>query len=164
MGMTWKQICADPIIAEWPYKVESDEWGNAIMSPPPGSEHSNFQGQIILLLGQLLPPGHAQPEFPLQTSKGVKAVDAIWVSRERRRQKPKGSIVHLIAPEICVEILSPKNKRAEIDQKKSLYFEKGAQECWICDRKGRLSFFDPSGQIPRSRLCPDFPLQLESED
>ncbi len=163
MGMTWKEICNDPVLAELPYKIESDEWGNIVMSPPAGADHCDFQGQISATLLRLLPSGLARAEYPLQTTKGVKAVDVVWVSRERRRQKPKNSIVHLIAPEICVEVLSPRNSRTEINQKIRLYFERGAQECWICDRKGNLSFFAPSGQIDRSQLCPEFPVRIEQD-
>ncbi len=157
MGMTWKEICNDPLLADIPYRVESDEWGNIVMSPPPGAAHSDFQGEIIVTLARLMPRGHAQPEYPLQTAKGVKGIDVIWVSSERRKQKPKDSLVHLLAPEICVEVLSPRNSRAEINQKILLYFERGAQECWICDKKGIMSFFDPAGSLTRSRLCPKFP-------
>ena len=160
MGMTWKEICNDPLLADIPYKVESDEWGNIIMSPPPGAAHSDFQGEIIITLARLMSGGHAQPEYPLQTAKGVKGIDVIWVSSERRKQKPKDSLVHLLAPEICVEVLSPRNTRAEINQKILLYFERGAQECWMCDKKGGMSFLDPSGPLTRSRLCPKFPLQV----
>ena len=35
MGMTWEEICDDPILADLPFKIESDQWGNVIMSPPP---------------------------------------------------------------------------------------------------------------------------------
>lgn len=159
--MTWEQICADPILAELPYKIESDEWGNILMSPPPGSDHSDYQGEIMHWFFRLkLSGGRAQPEFPLQTRKGVKGIDVVWISNERRRQKPARSIVHLIAPEICIEILSPTNKRAEIQQKMLLYFGRGAQECWICDRKGNMTFFDPSGPIQHSELCPRFPRKI----
>ena len=159
MGMTWKEICADPFLAETPFKVESDEWGNVVMSPPPGAAHSDFQGQIIVTLSRLVSRAHAQPEYPLQTAKGVKGIDTVWVSTERCKQKPKTSLVHLLAPEICVEVLLPRNTRKEINQKISLYFERGAQECWICDKTGTMSFSDPGGSLVRSRLCPKFPVK-----
>ena len=163
MGMTWKEICNDPLFAETLYKVESDEWGNVIMSPPPSAAHSEFQGEIIITLARLMPNGHAQPEYPLQTNKGVKGIDAVWVSSERRKQKPKNSLVHLIAPEICVEVLSPRNTRAEINRKVRLDFQRGASECWICDKKGSMSFFGPSGVLARSLSCPEFPLKLGTD-
>ena len=163
MGMTWKEICNDPVVATLPYKIESDEWGNIVMSPPPGAYHSDCQGNIIAWLLRLLPDGYAQPEFPLQTAKGVKGIDVVWMSRERKQKKPKSSLVYLMAPEICVEVLSPKNTRAEINAKIALYFQKGAEECWICDKKGRMIFFSPAGQIPSSELCPKFPVQVDRD-
>ena len=164
MRLSWKRICADPVVAALPYKVESDQWGNIVMSPPPGYYHSSYQGQIVTLLGQLLTGGRAMPEFPLQTTKGVKGVDVVWMSRERQRQRPKRRDLSLIAPEICVEVISPSNKRAEIAEKRSLYFEKGAAECWTCDQRGKMTFYDVTGQvIPRSKLCPEFPTRLEED-
>lgn len=161
MGRTWKEICADPLLAELPFKIESDRWGNVVMSPPAGANHSDYQGEILAALLRLLPNGYTRAEYPVQTNDGVKAIDVVWVSRERHKQKPGSSIVHLLAPEICVEVFSPSNIRAEIDEKMRLYFERGAQECWTCDGKGSLSFFDPSGEIARSNLCPKFPARIK---
>ena len=161
MGRTWKEICADPILANLPFKIESDRWGNVVMSPPAGADHSDYQGEIIAALLRLLPDGYTRPEYPVQTNEGVKAPDAVWVSKERHKQRPKNSIVHLLAPEICVEVFSPSNTRAEIDEKMQLYFERGAQECWTCDGKGSLNFYDPSGPIKQSKLCPKFPARIK---
>ncbi len=163
MGMTWEEICDDPILAELPYKIESDEWGNIVMSPPPGADHSDYQGEILLTLARLLPKGYARPEYPLRTNKGVKGIDVVWVSSERRKQKPEKSNVHLLAPEICIEVFSPKNTVAEIDEKMRLYFERGAQECWTCDGQGVMNFYDPAGSIKRSKLCPKFPARISQE-
>ena len=106
MGMTWKQICADPVVAELPYRVESDQWGNIVMSPPPGMDHSWHQSKIIHLLGRLMSGGEAMAEFPLQTSKGVKGIDAVWISKEKRLANSPNNVAS-IAPEICVEVISP---------------------------------------------------------
>jgi len=92
----------------------------------------------------------------LETSEGVKAVDVAWVSRLRRESQLKEAC-YLIAPEICVEIESPSNSRAELMERERLYFEKGAQEFWLCDLNGRMTFLNPAGEIARSGLCPTFP-------
>lgn len=161
MGMTWKQICADPVVASLSYRVESDQWGNIVMSPPPGINHSRHQSQIAALLRKLLTGGEALSEFPVRTAKGVKGVDTVWISKERLAEQPKHQDVAVIAPEICVEVYSPSNRRGEIEEKKSLYFERGALECWTCDTKGRMAFFDVTGQISQSKLCPRFPVELK---
>ena len=38
--MTWEEICADPELARLPYRIETDKWGNILMSPPPDGHHS----------------------------------------------------------------------------------------------------------------------------
>ena len=163
MGMTWEEICDDPILADLPFKIESDQWGNVIMGPPAGADHCDYQGEILVHLARLLPKGHPRAEYPLRTNKGVKAIDVVWVSRERHGQKPKNSIVHLLAPEICVEVFSPSNSVAEIGEKILLYFERGAQECWTCDGTGVMTFFDPTGPVKRSKLCPKFPARIKRD-
>ena len=45
------------------------------------------------------------------------------------------------APEICVEIISPSNSMAEMHEKISLYLAQGAQEVWLCDQEGKISYF-----------------------
>jgi hypothetical protein len=64
-------------------------------------------------------------------------------------------------PEICAEVLSPRNTRAEIEEKKQLYFDAGAQEVWLCSATGTMSFFNLGGPIANSRLCPKFPKKLK---
>ena len=103
MGMTWEEICADPALADLPFKIESDQWGNVVMSPPAGADHSDYQSVILLTLVRLLPGGCARVEYPLQTSQGVKAIDVVSVSRERHGRKPKSSSVHLL-PEFPARI------------------------------------------------------------
>jgi hypothetical protein len=49
----------------------------------------------------------------------------------------------------------------EIDEKRAAYLRAGAHDVWICDRHNRMKFSAPSGKLSRSRLCPDFPLELD---
>ena len=159
LGMTWEEICHDKRLRDLPYRIESDRWGNIVMSPPPRSRHAEFQTEIALLLHQKLKGGRSITECPIQTDEGVKAPDVVWVSNQRRASKPNDP-VYLIAPEICVEVLSPSNSDEEITERKRLFFEKGAMEFWVCGMTGDMSFFDPSGEIAASKLCPDFPKQV----
>lgn len=154
--MTWAEICEDKFLATLPYRIESDRWGNIVMSPPPRSRHGEYQGEITVLFRQLMTNGRSLTECPIQTSEGVKAVDVAWVSHERRGSKPNDP-VYLIAPEICVEILSPSNTQEEMMERKALCFEKGALEFWLCGLEGQMTFFDPASEISRSKLCPEFP-------
>ena len=157
--MTWAEICEDKFLATLPYRIESDRWGNIVMSPPPRSHHAEYQGEITVLLRQLISGGRSMTECPIQTTEGVKAVDVAWVSLERRKSKPNDP-AYLIAPEICVEVQSPSNSHAELMERKALFFERGALEFWLCGLAGEMTFFDPAGQIPQSHFCPKFPKQV----
>ena len=67
------------------------------------------------------------------------------------------------APEICIEVLSPGNSDAEIQEKMRLYFDAGTQEVWVCGMLGDMKFF-PSADAPPSgvsKLCPEFPSHIE---
>ena|SRR6185369_1257667 len=154
--MNWAEICEDKLLAKLPYRIETDRWGNIVMSPPPRSRHAEYQAEISGLLRQLMTGGRSATECPIQTSEGVKAADVIWVSNQRRSSRPNDP-VYLIAPEICVEVESPSNQEAELMERKRLYFEKGAEEFWLCDLNGQMSFFDPAGPIQKSKLCSSFP-------
>src|SRR6184192_3812395 len=106
--MTWAEICEDELLATLPYRIESDRWGNIVMSPPPRSRHGEYQTEIAMLLREKMRDGRSITECPIRTEEGVKAADVAWVSRERRASK-QNDPVYLIAPEICVEVLSPSN-------------------------------------------------------
>jgi Uma2 family endonuclease len=162
--MTWKEVCDDTSLQDLPYKVELNEWGQIVMSPA-DFQHSSFQGEIIRLLNQHLPEGRAIPECAVETVGNTKVPDVVWISQERF-QAARGRASCPIAPEICIEILSPSNPRAEMlgsasrPGKRELYFKAGALEFWLCDEDGRISFFQPAGAMERSALCPEFPASL----
>jgi len=153
----WAEILADPRLTTLPDRIETDRHGRIIMTPPPGFIHSDRQGHIADLLKDLLPDGRVLAECPLSTADGVKAIDLAWLAKGRAefRDRP---LVLTSAPEICIEVLSPSNTAAEIDEKRALYFDAGAAEVWICNLDGSMSFF--SGvhhQVSNSHLCPQFP-------
>jgi Uma2 family endonuclease len=157
--MTWTEVCADQFLNSLPWRIETDRWGNIVMSPPPRSRHAEYQTEIACLLRQFIPGGLSIAECPLETTEGVKAMDVAWVSQERRKSKANDP-AYLIAPEICVEVKSPSNSLAELHERKALYFQKGALEVWFCDEEGAMTFFDHTGPIPRSKFCPVFPEKI----
>lgn len=157
--MTWAEICEDKTLAALPYRIESDRWGNIVMSPPPRSRHGEYQTEIAVRLRQELSGGLSITECPIQTDEGVKAADVAWVSRPRRASRPNDP-VYLIAPEICVEVLSPSNLDEELAERRRLFFAKGALEFWVCRLDGQMAFYDHAGALPQSRLCPNFPKQI----
>ena len=84
----------------------------------------------------------------------------IWATRDFFRQHDDAFELP-VAPDICVEVLSPTNRGVEIDQKRPLYFESGAKEVWVCGLLGEVRFYTPAGQTERSVMCPEFPARVE---
>ena len=153
-AMTWEEICDDPLLRDFPCKIETDHLGQLIMSPA-RSRHGEYQSEIVLLLSRLLPHGRAVIECPVQTTDGVRVPDVAWTSPERRQP-----VIYTLAPEICVEVLSPYNGERAMAGKRALYFEAGALECWQCAENGRMTFYGPDGKLTGSAFCPGFPKEV----
>ncbi len=153
--MTWEEICDDPNLRDLPFKIETNQRGQIIMSPA-RSRHGEYQTEISFLLKQLLPRGRVLVECPVQTSAGVRVPDVAWTSPERRQP-----VIYTLAPEICVEVLSPNNDEEEMTEKRALYFEAGALECWTCAEDGQMTFHGPAGLLACSKFCPDFPAHVK---
>jgi len=150
--MNWREVCADPLLRDLPYKIELNEWGSVVMSPA-SSRHAMLQGLIQDALRMIRKEGMVFPECPIQTAKGVKVPDVVWASEEFLAMH-SGESPFPRAPELCVEVISPANSSQAMEEKRELYFAQGAEEVWLCDEQGRLTFHDISGRLSASRLFP----------
>lgn len=154
----WERVCADPSLQDLSYKVETNASGQIILSPHTNI-YSFLQTRVTDLLRDLVNrSGHRAVEFVVDTSEGVKVPDAIWISSERYQP---GHASSPVTPELCVEVLSDSNLRSEIDEKRRLYFEGGAEEVWIVSDEGRVVFYGREGRMPESKLVEGFPGQVE---
>ncbi len=157
----WSEILADSSLTDLPYRIETNAYGELVMNPPPSGNHSSRQGRMTILLDKHL-SNHTLPECPISTIDGVKAADIGWYSAERFALV-EGQHAFEIAPEICVEILSPSNTTVEMRHKRQLYFEAGAEEVWQCDQSGQLKFYKsnaPDAPLATSIRCPNFPASI----
>jgi Uma2 family endonuclease len=158
----WAELLADRELAKFEGRVETDRHGHIIMSPPPAPSHGTFQSKIAQLLWNLMPEGHVLTECPISTADGVKASDVAWASPERVEELGE-QVCFPQAPEICVEVMSPSNTEAEIQEKTRLYFDAGAREVWRCSEDGGMSFQVEGARRPMgsSKICPRFPKKIE---
>jgi Uma2 family endonuclease len=157
----WESLIADRSLSDLPYKIETNRYDQIIMSPA-SNWHSDYQTEVAHQLRLRLPDGRVSVEFAIETADGVRVPDVVWVSKERRLAYGR-TVVFPVAPEICVEVLSPTNRREAMLEKMTLYFAKGAQEVWLCDEDGKMEFFNTlsaPAPIAASVLCPDFPQQV----
>ncbi len=150
--MNWQEICDDPVLRDLPYKIELNEWGKIVMSPA-SNYHGILQAALIRAMARAREDGTIIAECSVKTGKGVKVADVAWASPVFRSEQGKAT-PYGKAPEVCIEIVSPSNSTKEMEEKRELYFASGAEEFWLCDEQGILSFYDGTGQIQTSRLFP----------
>lgn len=157
--MDWQEVCDHPLLKDLPFKLETDRWGHIVMSPAT-NRHSWLQGEILALLRQLQADGRVLPECSIQTAEGVKVADVAWGSAGFFARHGFAN-PYPESPEIVVEVLSPSNSLAEMEEKKRLYFACGAQEFWLCGEEGGLRFYSPVAELAHSQLAPGFPVRVE---
>ena len=155
---TWERLCDDPELARIEGRIETDRFGRLIMTPPPGFSHGTFQNRIGSLLEEFLPHGIVATECPVSTPDGVRAADVAWISRAKL-DRVGGGVCLPEAPEICVEVVSPRNTEAELTEKRRLYFAAGAEEVWLC-RDGAMEFHTRDSAVPASAMCPEMPARV----
>jgi Uma2 family endonuclease len=156
--MNWQEVVAHPGLQNLPFKIELNQWGQIVMSPAK-LKHSGYQGRLSFLLQTMRTDGIVLTECAVWTRKGTKAADVAWFSDElweKMEDEPEATT----APQLCVEIVSNSNAKAEMREKRKLYFEQGAQEVWICSDQGRIDFYGPQGKLKDSRLFPGFPAHI----
>jgi Uma2 family endonuclease len=150
LALRWNQILRDPFFRDAPYKVELNRNGQILMSPA-SNWHGYAQGETAAQFRMKKKGGKVITECSILTRDGVRVADVAWASDEFLAQHgfntPYG-----VAPEICVEIVSPGNSKSEIEGKVGLYLEKGAKEVWIIDEKSKFVIFDNSGIIKGSKI------------
>ena len=153
--MLWKQVCENPHLQNLPFKIETNKWGKLVMSPA-RNKHGVFQGEIYYFLRKLASSGKSSIECAIQTKEGVKVPDVVWYSDEIAEKNEEAYALEE-CPEICIEVLSPGNSFEEMEEKKEIYFDLGAKECWICEVNGTMRFYSKKGIMKNSVLFPEFP-------
>jgi Uma2 family endonuclease len=159
MNTDWQAICDNPLFRDAPFKFETNRWGKIVMSPA-SNRHSRYQGIIAKLLDHILTDGEAIPECSVQTADGVKVADVAWASNDFLRRYGVAN-PYPESPEIVVEILSPSNTLAEMEEKKELYFARGAREVWLCEEDGAMRFYNNHARLEASAQAPGFPARVE---
>jgi hypothetical protein len=151
----WKEIVADPNLHGLPYKVETNQRGQIVLSPH-RFDYSYTQGDIIELLFEHGEAGRPFPKFPIATEAGVRVPDVMWGTPERREEMDETGDPPTLAPEICIEVMSEKNDWDEMHSKRALYLEAGTEEVWVLSEEGAVRFFADE-EMEASRVLPDFP-------
>lgn len=108
----WDQLADDPLVAAIPFKVELNEKGVIIVSPPT-TQHALLQSSVAYELRRQRPEGRTFTECPVETAIGMRIPDVVWASAEFIHNHGHEKQFR-VAPDLCVEVLSPRNTRAEM--------------------------------------------------
>lgn len=148
--MTWDEIINHPALRDLPFKIETNKFGQILMSPA-----SNKKGMLKFQVGCKI--DHQQrggtiiTGCSIETSDGIKVADVAWASDDFIREF--GDVTpYPKAPEICVEVVSP--SKQEFKHKIDLYLAKGALEVWRVKSKDEITFYTHTGKLKKSRLVP----------
>lgn len=141
LAARWAELCNDP---ESPDYFELNQYGEIVLSPRPSTGHQLLAFNVATQIQATLGP-QAVTEVGILTDQGIRVPDAIWMAPERWRQANNATPLPIV-PDICVEVLSPSNTRAEIEMKKGAYLRGGAREVVIVKVDGSVEFFGPEGQ------------------
>jgi Uma2 family endonuclease len=147
--MEWQQVIDNPFLQDLPFKIELNKWGKILMTPA-SNNHGILQFDIGTQINRAKRSGKIIIECSIQTPEGVKVADIAWASDEFM-DKHGTETPYNVAPEICVEVVSPSNRKGEMIEKIKLYLEQGAKEVGICDLKGKISYFADEGELITSR-------------
>jgi Uma2 family endonuclease len=152
LAQRWRDLLDQPGL---PHLFELDEYGELIEMNPPKTPHQRIvralMNQIEARLG-----GEPLPGIGVLTSIGVRIPDVVWQPQWR------GADPVSPAPVICIEVLSPDNRRREIEEKTAAYLAAGAHEVVIVETSGRIRFFGAEGERAQSALGLAFTLPDET--
>ena len=154
--MTWEEIINDPMLQNLPFKIETNRFGQILMSPAT-NKHGIIQSDVGYEIRRRIKGGVFINECSIDTSDGVKVADVAWASDDFFTEY--GDVTpYPKAPEICVEVTSPSNSKQEVEHKIELYIAKGALEVWVVNQKREVTFYSHTGCLKKSKIVPRFKL------
>jgi Uma2 family endonuclease len=156
----WRQLATDPLVAAIPYKVELNEKG-AIEVSPPTTRHAFLQAYVSRELARQRPDGTTFTECPVETEIGMRIPDVVWASPEFMLRHGAESEFRA-GPDLCVEVLSPTNTRAEIAEKVAAYLAAGSREVWVVGDDGVPEIHTSHGRVEASTLGFTLPPPLKA--
>lgn len=138
----WRELLHQPGL---PDRFEIDEFGELIEMNPAQTPHQRIVAALMKQIEQHL-GGESLPGNGVLTRIGVRIPDVVWKPRWTHDDPTSP------APDICVEVLSPDNRRREIEDKTAAYLAAGAREVIIVETSGRIRYFGSEGELPQSAL------------
>jgi len=144
----WIALLNDP---EAPDQFELDEFGEILVSPAPSNRHQII---VLALLKQVEAQLGGEAGMPsVQTpTAGVRSPDIAWMADQEAWKRLSREDPMTVVPDLCIEVVSPGNRRKDLNEKISGYLAGGAKEVVLVEIDGRIRFFHGDGEHPQSKL------------
>jgi len=150
MSSTTRLVTADELLS-MPHRDEQGNYcllelirGEVRRMSPTGGTHGILCTELTIALGSFVKAHGLGTVFPPETGfvverdpDSVLGVDVAFVSKERMRGVEKLDKFLPFAPDLAVEVLSPRNTVSEMDEKIALYFAAGSRQVWIVKPRRR---------------------------
>lgn len=137
--------------------------GELVKVTPPKFKHYRIQNRLVDVLRSIVPSGafvgmefgfRALPEHELREA------DVAYVTKKRFEAIDPEDNLHG-APDLMIEVLSPSNTAAEMNEREKLCLENGCQEFWTVDAKLRqVKVSTPDGITMTYRAGQEIPLRI----
>lgn len=151
--------------------------GRLLTMTPAGGRHGVIVGRLHVALGAHVEQAHlgvvlsADTGFKLESGPDtVRAPDVAFVARERISRGGIPEAFWQGAPDLAVEVLSPSDRRWDMEQKIAQYLRLGVKEVWFVDPAARRftiyqphespRVLDESDTLESAELLPGFQYPL----
>ena len=155
----WAELAQDE---HSPDHYELTEYGELVLSPRAENDHQYLCSEIAFQIRTQLGGVAVVEAAVLTKTAGVRVPDVVWMPQDRWNQLPRNAVLE--APEIVVEVLSPGNRKPEMQHKIQGYLGSGVKEVVVIGLTGTIEYLHPDGIHPKSifKLNLTLPLQLFS--
>ncbi len=147
----WAALAQDE---QSPDHYELTEYGELVLSPRAETDHQRICAEIAFQLRSQLGGEAVYEAAVLTPTAGLRVPDVVWMPQERWAQLPRNAVLE--APDLVVEVLSPGNRKPEMDHKIHGYRQSGVKEVIIVGLTGTVEYIHPDGRHTTSI----FPLHL----
>jgi len=158
---TTARVSPDELIQRWaelvqdeqsPDAYELTEYGELVLSPRAETNHQRICAEIAFQLRSQL-GGEAAV---LTTTAGLRVPDVVWMPQARWDQLPRNAVLQ--SPELVVEVLSPGNRKPEMNHKIQGYLGSGVKEVIVVGLTGGIEFIRADGPHTTSMFNVTLPL------
>ncbi len=138
--------------------------GEVVKMAPTGFEHGDYEGRFYWLFNlKLKAKGYySVGEVGILIRKKpltIRAVDVVYISKERLKEKPKGILQ--VPPDLVIEILSPSNTYTEMEEKVQELLDFGVERVLLVDPRLRKAFLHKKGIVEVYSFDEEFELLPE---